>query len=256
MTGITLESALLILALTSARIAPAVVFLPILNSATLQFGALRATVLLVIGVGLLPVIAPNVPLGWDTPGLIPLILKEALLGFALGLIFCAPFYAVHAMGEFIDNQRGATLSNTIDPSVGVEASPLSSFLMFFWTTVFVGSDGLKKFFTMMADSYRLVPLERPFTFTLASVLHITHALSSALFAGIVAAMPAIAAMLFIEIILGIMSRFASQLNPFSTALIVKSGAACLILLFYLRPWLFEQIGQLHRLSGAAQLIQQ
>lgn len=250
-----LESALLMLALTSARIAPAVVFLPILNSSTLSSATLRTCVLLVMGIGLLPAVAPSTPLGWDTPGLGLIILKEALFGFTLGIVFSAPFHAVHAMGEFIDNQRGATLSNTIDPAVGVEASPLGSFLTFFWTTVFIGSDGLKQFLTMMADSYQVIPVDRPFNFTEAAVLHVTHALGTALFAGIAAAMPAIAAMLFIEIILGMMSRFASQLNPFSIALTVKSVAACLILLFYFRPWLFEEIGKLQRFSGAAQLMQ-
>lgn len=255
MTNLTLESALLILALSTARIAPAVVFLPVLNHSTLSSPILRTCVILVIGIGLLPVIGSSVQLDWESPGLLLVILKETLLGFTLGIVFSAPFHAVHAMGEFLDNQRGATLSNTLDPATGVEASPLGAFFTFFWATVFVGSGGLKQFLVMLADSYRWVPLEKPFTFTVAAVLHVAHVLGAALFAGITAAMPAIAAMLFIEIMLGIMSRFASQVNPFSLSLTVKSTAACLLLLFYMRPWLFEDIGKLHRFSGVTQLMQ-
>ena len=70
---------------------------------------------------------------------------------------------------------------------------------------------------------------------MVGVLTAARLLSAALLSGIGIAAPALLAMLLADLLLGMLSRFAPQLNAFSIALTVKSVIACLILLMYLGP---------------------
>jgi type III secretion protein T len=56
--------------------------------------------------------------------------------------------------------------------------------------------------------------------------------------------PVVAALLLSEVVLGLLSRFAPQMNAFAVSLTVKSGIALFIMLLYFSPFLPERIMQL------------
>ncbi|MDE1711673.1 flagellar biosynthetic protein FliR, partial (plasmid) [Chromobacterium amazonense] len=61
---------------------------------------------------------------------------------------------------------------------------------------------------------------------------------------VVLASPVVAALLLSEVLLGLLSRFAPQMNAFSVSLTVKSLIALLMLLLYFGPVLPEKVAQL------------
>ncbi|MGL4930199.1 MAG: flagellar biosynthetic protein FliR, partial [Plesiomonas sp.] len=61
---------------------------------------------------------------------------------------------------------------------------------------------------------------------------------------IVLASPVVAALLLSEMVLGLLSRFAPQMNAFAVSLTVKSGVAIAILLLYFSPVLPDVVLQL------------
>jgi type III secretion protein T len=61
---------------------------------------------------------------------------------------------------------------------------------------------------------------------------------------LVLASPVVAALLLSEIALGLLSRFAPQMNAFSISLTIKSAIALLILLLYFSPILPSMVGEL------------
>ncbi|MCD3082962.1 SPI-1 type III secretion system export apparatus protein SpaR, partial [Salmonella enterica subsp. enterica serovar Enteritidis] len=63
--------------------------------------------------------------------MIPLVLQEAAVGVMLGCLLSWPFWVMHALGCIIDNQRGATLSSSIDPANGIDTSEMANFLNMF-----------------------------------------------------------------------------------------------------------------------------
>ncbi|MGL9735337.1 MAG: flagellar biosynthetic protein FliR [Symbiopectobacterium sp.] len=64
---------------------------------------------------------------------------------AVGLIIAGflylPCWVMHAMGSFIDNQRGATLSSSIDPLSGVDTSELANFFNLLAAVILLQSGG-------------------------------------------------------------------------------------------------------------------
>ncbi|XLM19521.1 flagellar biosynthetic protein FliR, partial [Chromobacterium piscinae] len=54
-----------------------------------------------------------------------------------------PFWAFHALGSVIDNQRGATLSSSIDPANGVDTSEMANLFNLFSAAVYLQGGGME-----------------------------------------------------------------------------------------------------------------
>ena len=81
--------------------------------------ARQAAILVIV----IPIVPANLAAARDFDPSIPefavFFLKEYALGFLLGYMVAWLFWAVQAAGAFIDNQRGAAIAASIDPSPGV-----------------------------------------------------------------------------------------------------------------------------------------
>ncbi len=158
---------------------------------------------------------------------------ELVIGMFLAIPAALPFWIANTIGEIIDNQRGATLSNTIDPSVGVESSPLSSFFLFFTNMLFLLSPGVLILIQAISNSYTVFPFAVPYNLIEMDFNRLYEILDISLLAGTVFVLPVLIVMFLTEVFLGILSRFSPQMNSFSLSLTIKSfvGIATLFLYF-------------------------
>lgn len=230
-------------ALGFARLAPVFFMLPFFNGNVLG-GATRSAVIMIVSIGFWPMPA-NVMAQVETYAYLATIAQELLIGVILGCLLAWPFWVFHAVGTFIDNQRGATLSSTIDPANGVDTSEMSNFLNMFAAAIYLQRGGLMAFAETVGDSYRLCDPLQGCALSGAPVLSMLNELAVRT---IVLASPVVAVMLLSEFTLGLLSRFAPQLNAFSVSLTVKSLVAVLVLMIYFGPLFPEEIVRLGGLS--------
>ena len=108
-----------------ARLAPIFFMLPFFNSNVLN-GVARTAVIFIVATGFWSM-PHEIEAKIETLVYLGAIAQELLIGLILGILLAWPFWIFHAVGSFIDNQRGATLSSTIDPANGVDTSELSNF---------------------------------------------------------------------------------------------------------------------------------
>ncbi|KML40111.1 hypothetical protein VL15_38280 [Burkholderia cepacia] len=220
------------LALGFVRISPVFYLLPFLNSDVLT-GSVRNALIALVVIGLMPFHGDALP---AVTGHIPfysgLIVREFIVGILLGLMLGVPFWAFHALGCIIDNQRGATISSSMDPANGVETSELAGFLNVFSAAIYLQRDGLVLMMRTLADSYRIMPLTGEFHLALYPVLTL---IGETVWNGAVLASPVLITLLLTETVLGLLSRFAPQLNAFSVSMTVKSLIAIFVMLLYFGP---------------------
>ncbi|WP_443827060.1 EscT/YscT/HrcT family type III secretion system export apparatus protein, partial [Desulfovibrio sp.] len=134
-----------------------------------------------------------------------LLLKEAVLGLMIGFLAGIVFWTVQSAGFFMDNQRGASMAEGTDILSGDQSSPLGQLL--FQSLVYI-------FYTSGAPLY----------FAEKVGWLMGHML---LLAG-----PIAAACLLTDVALGLINRFASQLNVYVLAMPIKCGIAAFLLCFY------------------------
>ncbi len=242
---------------TTVRIQVALGLIPLFNKQLVP-GLLRVG----ISVGLSLVLLPPVLAGFATPlsGLtvVAIIAKEALIGLLIGYAVATLFWAVEAVGFFIDNQRGASIASTLDPLTGNDSSPLGILFNQAFLVYFMVAGGFGVLLTLLYASYGLWPILTYFP----SMPQDGIAVFADLFGriarlAVLLSAPAIVAMMLAEIGLALLSRFVPQMQVFFLAMPIKSGLALFVLVVYI-PVLFgylrEEIGTLQELlrtlSGA------
>jgi len=194
----------------------------------------------------------------DSFSLIAIIVKEALIGLLLGYAVAALFWAVEAVGFFIDNQRGASIASTLDPLTGNDSSPLGILFNQAFVVYFMVAGGFIVLMTLLYASYRVWPVMTYFpTLPQDGLVIFAGVFGGIVRMAVLLSAPVIVAMMLAELGLALLSRFVPQLQVFFLAMPIKCGIAFFVLLVYL-PVLFgylqEQIrglpGLLQSLAGA------
>jgi len=236
-----LYSWLLSVILGYVRIVPSFFMLPFFNSNVLS-GIKRNAVIMIIAMGFTSNSFEAIA-DVKTIEYLPTLLKEFLIGVVIAIILSWPFWIFHAVGNFIDNQRGATLSSTIDPANGVDTSELANLFTFYAAAIYLSSGGLLLVLETFNQSYLICSPLAGCSYNAQSII---NALNSMVAKTIVIASPVLATMLLSEFTLGLLSRFSPQLNAFSISLTIKTLIAVMVLLAYLSPIFPDEI---HRMSS-------
>lgn len=225
------------------RIAALVTAMPVFSS---SFIPLR--VRLIIAIALTIVILPVVP---DVPTVdalsiagIVLVVQQILIGICMGFIFHLVINAFIIGGQIIAMQMGLGFSTMIDPVNGSQAPVLSMFYMLMVTLFFLLMDGHLALIGILAKSFYTLPIgtegiSREGYWQIAQW-------GTDMFAGsLMVALPAVTALLLVNLSLGIMGRAAPQLNIFSVGFSVTIVAGFYIMLVSLPTVIvqFEDLSQ-------------
>ncbi|WP_235843690.1 type III secretion system export apparatus subunit SctT [Morganella psychrotolerans] len=180
------------------------------------------------------------------------VLSEIITGTVMGLVYSTPFFIFSAFGEYIDNQRGANISDTADPTTGTDASPFSAFMNLFSVSFFLLNDGLVLLISSVQDSFRLLP---PGTLlTKIDYTVVMNWLTNSLSLSILFCMPVLIILFISEVSLGVLALYNSQLNPFSLSLSIKSIIAFLLALLLFRVTTVTDVTVLFDTSPIAQFL--
>ena len=163
------------------------------------------------------VITPNLPPmptvnALDLSGLL-LIAEQVLIGGLLGFSLQLFFQAFVVAGQIISIQMGMGFASMVDPTNGVSAAVIGQFLTMLVTLMFLAMNGHLVVFEVLTESFTTLPV--------GSGLVVNHfwelvgRLSWVLGASLLLVLPAITALLVVNIAFGVMTRAAPQLNIFS-----------------------------------------
>ena len=142
------------------------------------------------------------------------------------------------IGLFIACLLASPFSSTLDPATGVDTSELARLFNLFSAAVYLTNGGLNFILETLWQSYNLWPSGN---FNFPKLEPLFSYINNIMTHTIVYASPVIAVMLGGEAVLGLLARYASQLNAFAISLTVKSALAFLILIIYFGPILAERV---------------
>lgn len=215
-------------ALASVRFAMAFLLLPVLSQDTVP-QLVRGAVFLAFGVVTLAMQPAVNVLGWSVSHWIGLFAKEAFLGLALGMLLAAVLWAFAAAGEIVDGASGLSQAQVTDPLSGRQTSLSGAFLGRLAVYVFMFSGGMMLWIGVLMESFLLWPLAQPGLSVQRGGVALFES-AFAQFAGLsfMLAAPALVVLYAIDLSLGLMNRFAPQLNLYSLSTSLKSVAAVMV----------------------------
>jgi len=228
-----LRQLLLVFTFTLPRMLTAFALLPVLGKQMIS-GMVRSGVVMSLAIFVFPIVADTAPateLTWVVG--IGVLLKEVFIGLLVGFSAAGVFWAIESAGFFIDNHRGATMASSIDPLTGSQTSPLGNLLTQALSVIFLVGGGFLLFLGALYESYQLWPVFSFFPHTHQDgAAHFLGLLDQIMGMAVLLAAPVILVMFMSEFALGLISRFAPQLNVFFLSMPVKSGVGILFLAIY------------------------
>ena len=170
-----------------------------------------------------------------------LAFREALIGFFIGFFASVPFWVAENVGNFIDNQRGATMGEVYSPLSGAQVSTTGVFFTQVVSTIFFTSGAIFIFLGAIFKSYAIWPVfGSALSFTSDAPVQILAALDEMLRTTVVISAPVIIVMFLATIGLGLVNRTAPQLNVFFLSMPVKSALGIAMLIIYL-PFIMDML---------------
>jgi len=233
--------------LAMARIGGAFAVCPALTDNMIPGIARRAAVL---GFAFLaiPYVKAGMPPGEPNVWIFSVIaLKEALIGFLMGFFAAVPFWIAENIGNFIDNQRGATMGEVYSPLSGAQVSTTGIFFTELVSTLFFVGGAVFFFLGALYASYSVWPVFPPDAaasplpaMSPDAPVQILGSLDSMLRTTVVIAAPVIIVMFLATLGLGLVNRTAPQLNVFFLSMPVKSALGIAMLLIYM-PFIMDML---------------
>ncbi|HBR96111.1 MAG TPA: flagellar biosynthetic protein FliR [Gammaproteobacteria bacterium] len=188
------------------------------------------------------------PIVGDIPAVDPLssagiflVFAQVLIGILMGFMLLLVFNAIVMGAESIAISMGLGFALMTDPQNGVQIPVVGQFYQIMATLLFLALNGHHAVLQMMADSFVYLPISAGFHTELIWQL---LSWSKVMFVGALKiALPAIIAMLTVNMIMGIMTRAAPQFNVFSVGFPATMTIGFLVLALTLPVFLpnFEKL---------------
>ncbi|HEX2009746.1 MAG TPA: flagellar biosynthetic protein FliR [Roseateles sp.] len=156
---------------------------------------------------------PTVPL--DAPPLLLLLLAQnMLIGLAMGFAVRLVFAALEFAGELIGLQMGLNFAGFFDPATGSQGTSSARFFGAMVAFLFIAINGHLLLINALVQSFHAFPVgQEPFAFLRVAQPQTWGAEIFRI--GLWIALPLITMLMFVNLVLGVISRVAPQIGVFS-----------------------------------------
>jgi len=225
-----LKDTALLLGLSVTRVAVAFLLVPLFTSELVPGMVRNAIFLSVALLSLLMQPSPG-PLTFSSVQWISIFAKEALIGGAIGFLYAGVMWAFEAAGQVIDTKAGTTQAQVSDPMTGHQTSLNGAFLGRLASFVFMAGGGFMLMIGTLLESYSIWPVRSQMPDLVANGARLFESeFGRIMLLTLVVAAPGLVLLYLVEGVLGLINRFAQQLNVFSLSQSLKTVTATWIIL--------------------------
>ena len=190
------------------------------------------------------IIIPNLEVPSEYPKdfhFIYLIAFNALIGLFIGWVSQLVIEICRAAGEMLDMQMGLHAATLFDPGSQTQTTIIGRFFDFLALVIFLSIGGMEKIIYGLYRSFESYPIVlSEFKINFFQILSAT---SNVIGLSFVIVSPIIITILVVDLILGLMSRAAPQINAFQISFSIKPALG-LILMLLLLPALLQMFAGL------------
>lgn len=207
---------LAILLTIALRLSIILFMLPIFNSPGVP-STVKALTIIALSVMLFPVISKSIqPIRLEMASFVSVILGELIYGILFSLSMLIILGAFEMAGELIGFEMGFGFAQTADPQTGARFTVLAVWTQLIATLVFLSINGHHMILKILVESFKTIPVG---SFALDSALFSKFLLLSGMLfiLAVKLAAPILAVLILTQIGLGLMSKFAPQINILATS---------------------------------------
>ncbi|TBU98166.1 flagellar biosynthetic protein FliR [Stutzerimonas kirkiae] len=194
------------------RIAALLMSMPIIGTQLVPV-RIRLYLALAITLALMPAL-PEMPVvdALSLPAML-LIVEQILIGVMFGFVLQLFFHVFIVSGQLLAMQMGLGFASMVDPANGISVPVLGQFFNMLIILLFLAVNGHLVVLEILAESFVTLPVGAGLSTN--HYWEVASKLGWVLGAGLLLVLPAITALLVINLAFGLMTRAAPQLNIFS-----------------------------------------
>ena len=194
------------------RVAAVLMTMPVFGTSLLP-QRIRLYFAVAITVVIAPALPPMPPVEALDMSAMLLIGEQIIIGALFGLSLQLFFQAFVIAGQIVAIQMGLAFASMVDPANGVNTTVISQFLTMLVTLLFLAMNGHLVAFEVLTESFTTLPVGGGLLTN--HYWEIANKLGWVLGAALLLVLPAITALLVVNIAFGVMTRAAPQLNIFA-----------------------------------------
>lgn len=175
-----------------------------------------------------PLAPPAVPIDPASGAGVLLLLRETLIGLAMGLTMRVIFAGIGMAGDLIGLQMGLGFAQFYDTQSNAQMPVVGQFLGLLATLIFLSLNGHLMLIATLVESFQHAPASG--STLAANALMFAHWGGAIMRTALWLSLPLIAVLLVTNIALAVLSRAASQLNIFAIGFPVTLGIGFIALL--------------------------
>lgn len=174
-----------------------------------------------------------------------LILKEMLVGIVLGLMCNLCFYIVNFSGQIIDMEIGLSMANMYDPTTNIQVTVTGNIYNYFLMLTLVVTNMHYYIIRAITDSFQYFNVGEAVVRNDVLKDLMVDFMGNYFLIAVRIVLPVFSCMLLINVILGVLTKAAPQMNMFAVGLQIKVvvGIILLILLVQTMPTVSDFIFQ-------------
>jgi len=171
----------------------------------------------------------------SVPALSLILLKEFLIGFAMG--FCANivFIGVELGVNMFAVQMGLSASQALNPASGGTSPVITRAYTFLAAMLFLAIGAHQWLFSALYNSFKTMPIGYTFNFTPEIVGQIVTMTSQLFSIGLGVALPIFGVLFITDVLLGFTSKMMPQMNIFMVSMPLKIYLGLILSLIFMRP---------------------
>jgi flagellar biosynthetic protein FliR len=153
---------------------------------------------------------------------------ELLIGVSIGMVVQLTFEALVFAGQSISLTMGLGFATLVDPQRGAQVPVLGQLFMIFGTLIYLSINGHLMLLGALAESFHTLPIGAHIgrDFLLSVVLWGARVFDT----GLLIALPAVIALVIVNLALGVVTRAAPQLNLFGIGFTISLLSGFFVLL--------------------------
>jgi type III secretion protein T len=249
------DVALRTVVLSAPRIGAAFLILPMLSKEDAP-PLVRNAIYVALAVAVTPFLDQAGALPKDFVPWVGIIVKEIFVGAVIGFSFAGVLWAVGMVGDVIDTQVGANMASLVDPLGGYQVTLAGALLSRFANYLFLALGGLTFFLDVLLGSYVVWPVQSAFpSLHAAGVAYFARSFASMMSLAFMLAAPAIILLFSVDLALGVMNRYAPQLNVLPITMSVKAWLSAGVLLMGIGTFVSVIVNALDRSRGLLTTLQ-
>jgi flagellar biosynthetic protein FliR len=213
------------------RVAAFVMTAPIFSTGLVP-ARIRMIIAVAITIAVVPGLTPTSTIDPLSMDMFLIILKQILIGGALGFVMQFIFAAVVNGGQVIGMQMGLGFAQMMDPQTGVNVPVVSQFYNIIAVLLFLSLNGHLVLVQVLGNSFNLLPVDGQGLSM--STLEALVYFSSWMFSGaLIMVLPAVVALLMINMVMGVITRATPQMNIFAVGFSITITAGFVVIMLTL-----------------------